>query len=162
MNSFNQLVSWRRTITATVVVLSLLIILDFYSLYTNSFYFLQPANYLFPLVTLFHFIFLYVLKFKISEGELTDPMMRNVEYMLYGSLLVYIYKASETLFTLTTYNDFANHVLPTWFVPLGLLVFILHLALLTLTILAIHYRKELIGDYEFNNLNRHIDTWEQN
>ena len=152
--------SWRTTIHLSIVILALLVIFDFYGLYTNNFYFLKAENYLFPVITLIHFTFLYVLHFKISENELTDPLMRNVEYMLYGSFLLYVFKTSESLYTLTTYGEFVNYVLPATFLPLGILDFILHLFLLVLTILAIHYRREMVGEYKFDDVNQHIDSWE--
>lgn len=153
--------SWKRTIHLSVVVLAVLIIFDFYGLYTNNFYFIKPENYLFPVITLIHFTFLYVLNFKISEDELTDPLMRNIEYMLYGSFLIYVFKTSESLYTLTTYGEFLNYVLPATFLPLGIIIFGLHILLLVLTILAVHYRKEMVGEYKFDDMNQHVDTWEQ-
>ena len=152
--------SWKRTIHLSIVVLTLLIILDFYGLYTNNFYFIKPENYLFPVLTLIHFTYLYVLNFKITEAELTDPLMRNIEYLLYGTFLIYVFKTSESLYTLTTYGEFLNYVLPATFLPLGVTIFVLHILLLVLTILAVHYRREMVGDYEFDDMNRHVDTWE--
>lgn len=152
--------SWKRTIHLSIVVLALLIIFDFYGLYTNNFYLLKPDNYLFPVITLIHFTFLYVLKFKIVEEELTDPVMRNIEYMLYGAFLIYVFKTSEILYTLTSYSEFVNYVVPATFLPLGISILVLHVLLLVLTILAIHYRKEMVGEYKFDDMNQHIDTWE--
>lgn len=151
---------WKRTIDLSIAILALLIIFDFYGLYTNNFYFSKLDNYLFPVITLIHFTFLYVLKFKIIEDELTDPLMRNVEYMLYGAFLIYVFKTSEVLYTLTTYGEFSNYVLPISFLPLGILIFVLHLLLLVLTVLAVQYRKEMVGEYKFDDMNQHIDTWE--
>lgn len=151
---------WKRTIDLSIAILALLIIFDFYGLYTNNFYFSKLDNYLFPVITLIHFTFLYVLKFKIIEDELTDPLMRNVEYMLYGAFLIYVFKTSEVLYTLTTYGEFFNYVLPISFLPLGILIFVLHLLLLVLTVLAVQYRKEMVGEYKFDDMNQHIDTWE--
>jgi len=161
MNSIFKIMSWKRTIHLSIAVLALLIIFDFYGLYTNNFFFLKPENYVFPVITVIHFTFLYVLKFKIEEDELTDPLMRNVEYMLYGAFLIYVFKTSEILYTLTSYGEFVNYVVPVTFLPLGISIFILHLLLLVLTIFAVHYRKEMVGEYKFDDMNnQHIDTWE--
>ncbi|WP_373518357.1 hypothetical protein [Pricia sp.] len=160
MNSIFKIMSWKRTIHFSVAVLALLIIFDFYGLYTNNFFFLKPENYVFPVITLIHFTFLYVLKFKITENELTDPLMRNIEYMLYAAFLIYVFKTSEILYTLTSYDEFVNYVMPVTFLPLGISIFVLHLLLLVLTILAIQYRKEMVGEYKFDDMNQHIDTWE--
>lgn len=160
MNSILRFMTWKRTINLSILVLATLIIFDFYGVYTNNFYFLKPENYLFPLITLIHFTFLYVLQFKINEDELTDPLMRNIEYLLYGAFLIYVFKTSESLYTLTTYGEFSNYVLPVTFLPLGITIFTLHLLLLVLTILAVHYRKEMVGEYKFDDMNQHVDTWE--
>lgn len=160
MKAIFKTMPWKRTIHISTAVLALLIVFDFYGLYTNNFYFLKPDNYIFPLITLVHFTFLYVLKFKIEEDEMTDPLMRNIEYLLYAAFLVYVYKTSETLYTLTTYADFANYLLPSTFLPLGSIILALHLFLLVLTLLAIHYRKEMVGEYKFDDMNQHIDSWE--
>lgn len=155
-----RILSWKRTVYLTAAVLSLLIIFDFYGLYTNNFYFSIANNYVFPLITLIHFTFLYVLKFKIEEEELTDPLMRNVEYMLYGAFLIYVFKTAEILGILATYEEFSNYVIPQTFLPIGICIFSLHILLLVLTLIIIHYRKELVGDYKFDDMNRHVDTWE--
>lgn len=91
---------------------------------------------------------------------MTDPLMRNIEYILYGTFLVYVFKTSETLYTLTTYGDFTNYVIPGTFLPVGITIFAIYLVLLVLTLLVIHYRKELVGEYKFDDMNRHIDSWE--
>ncbi len=151
---------WKRTIYLSVAVLVLLIICDFYGLYTNTFYFLKADNYIFPIVSLIHFTFLYVLKFKIEEDELTDPLMRNVEYLLYGVFLIYVFKTSEILGILTSYEDFSSYVIPGTFLPIGITIFALHIFLLILTLMAIHYRMEAVGEYKFDDMNQHIDSWE--
>lgn len=150
----------KRTIHLTIAVLLLLIVFDFYGLYTNHFYFSKADNYIFPVISLIHFVYLYVLNFKIEEDELTDPMMRNIEYALYGVFLIYLFKTSEILGTLTTYDDYSNHLIPDTFLPLGIGIFLLHLLLLVLTLMSIHYRRELVGEYKFDDMNQHIDSWE--
>ena len=160
MKPVSNILPWKKTVRFSIAVLMGLIILDFYSLYTNAFHFFKADNYIFPVFTLIHFTFLYVLRFKIEEDELTDPAMRTIEYLLYASFLVYVFKTAEALYTLITYSDFAEYVLPATFLPMGILIFLLHLVLVLLSILAIYYRKELVGEYVFDDLNQHIDSWE--
>lgn len=160
MNSILRLIPWKRCIYISMVVLGALIVFSFYGLYTNKFYFLKPDNYIFPLLTVAHFTFLYVLWFKITENELTDPQMRNLEYALYVIFLLYVFKFFESIYILMSYNQYENHIIPKTFIPLGGLIFFLHLLLLGLTLLAFHYRKSLIGNYRFDDINRHIDSWE--
>ncbi|CAM3609817.1 hypothetical protein [Zobellia roscoffensis] len=151
---------WKRTINISIAVITILIIFSFYGLYTNTFYLLKPNNYIFPLLTLCHFTFLYVLWFKIKEDELTDPQMRNIEYILYAVFAVYVFKTVESLYILVSYSEFENHIIPASFFPIGILIFLLHLFLLGLTLLAIKYRRDMVGAYEFDDMNQHIDSWE--
>lgn len=159
MKSILQLLTLKRSFILSVVILGLLILFNFYGPYTNKFYFFKVSNYILPILTLVHFTFLYVLWFKISENELTDPPMRNLEYMLYGVVLVYVYKAFESVYVLSTYGDYQDHIMPSVFLPFGITMFILCLLLVGLTLLLIKYRKEKVGDYIFDDMD-HIDSWE--
>ncbi|MBT9189142.1 MULTISPECIES: hypothetical protein [Zobellia] len=151
---------WKRTIHISIAVIAALIIFSFYGLYTNTFHLFKPNNYIFPLLTLSHITFLYVLWFKIKEDELTDPQMRNIEYILYVVFAVYVFKTFESLYILTSYSDFENHIIPASFFPVGILIFLLHVLLLGLTLLAIKYRRDMVGPYVFDDMNQHIDSWE--
>ena len=155
-----RILPWKRGLILTVITLIALIVFSFYGLYTNKFYFFKFDNYLLPLLTLVHFIFLYVLWFKIKEEEVTDPQMRNLEYGLYVLIPIYVYKLFDTLFILFSASEFENHVIPATFMPLGILIFVLYILIIGLAFLAFHYRKDLVGGYNFDEINRQIDSWE--
>lgn len=155
-----RLFPWKRGLFLSIGVLALLIVFSFYGLYTNKFYFFKFDNYIFPFLTIVHFIFLYVLWFKIREGETTDPQMRNLEYILYVIFLLYVFKLVDTILVLTTYSEYENHIIPETFIPLGLFILVLYIFLLGLTLLSFKYRRVMVGDYKFNDINRHIDSWE--
>ncbi|TDS15010.1 hypothetical protein DFQ03_1644 [Maribacter caenipelagi] len=159
MNSIKGLLTWKRTLIVSIVVLFLLNIFSFYGLYTNKFYFFKIDNYIFPILSIIHFVFLYVLWFKIKENELSDPPMRTLEYILYIISLVYIYKLVETMIVLSSYSDFENHLIPGTFLPIGYLMLTLYAALLLVTLLAVVYRKEMVGTYLFDDMNQHVDHW---
>ncbi len=160
MNFILRLFTWSRCLLLSIGVLLLLIVFNFYGLYTNKFYLVKFDNYIFPVLTIVHFTYLYVLWFKIREKEFTDAPMRNLEYALYAIFLVYVFKASDTFYVLMSYGDYQNHIMPGTFVPIGILIFALQLLLLLLTALAIVHRKELVGDYNFDNINENIDSWQ--
>ncbi|MFH6603816.1 hypothetical protein ACEZ3G_10040 [Maribacter algicola] len=160
MNLITQLLPWKRNLFVSIGVLVLLIVFSFYGLYTNKFYFFKFDNYIFPFLTIVHFAFLYVLWFKIKEGEIADPQMRNLEYALYVIFLVYVFQVFDTFYVLTTYSQYENHVIPGTFLPLGMLILVLQILLLGLTLLAFKYRKEFVGGYNFDDMNQHIDSWE--
>ena len=149
----------KLTLVLSAIVLGMLIVFSFYGAYTSKFYFFKPGNYIIPILSVGHFIFLYVLRFKIREGEMTDPQMRNLEYVLYGIFLVYVYKAFESIYVLSTYSDYGNHALTGTFLPIGILITFLYFLLIGLSLLLFKYRKDLVGAYKFDDLN-HIDSWE--
>ncbi len=159
MNFIKNILTWKRTLILSVGILALLNIFSFYGLYTNKFYFFKIDNYIFPLLSIVHFIFLYVLWFKIKEDELSDPPMRTLEYLLYIISLVYVYKLVETIIILLSYNSFDNHLIPSTFLPLGYFILLLYISLLIVTYLAIDYRKKIVGTYLFDDMNQHVDHW---
>ena len=159
MNFIKGILPWKRTLILSIVVLVFLDIFSFYGLYTNKFYFFKIDNYIFPILTIVHFVFLYVLWFKIREDELSDPPMRNLEYSLYVILIVYVFKLFDNLFILTSYGEYENHLIPNTFIPLGILIITLHVLLIGLTLMAFSFRKEVVGNYLFDDMNQHVDSW---
>lgn len=159
MKSILRIFTLKRSYILSAVIILLLVIFNFYGPYTGKFYFFKLDNYIFPVLTLVHIVYLYVLWFKIKEGELTDPQMRNLEYALYVISVVYVYKAFESVYVLTTYSDYEDHLLPGAFLFIGILLVFLHLIFLGLTLLTFKYRKDRVGDYNFNDMD-HIDSWE--
>ncbi|WP_339704343.1 hypothetical protein [uncultured Kriegella sp.] len=154
-----QLFPWKWVLRLSIITLLLLGILSFYGLYTDKFYFFKPDNYIFPLLSIIHFTFLYVMWFKIKENDLSDPPMRTLEYSLYVIVLVYLYKFFETVQILISYNEYENHVLPSSFFPIAILIMSLQLLLLVLTLMTFKYRKVVIGQYIFDDMNQHVDSW---
>lgn len=160
MHLISKILPWKQSLYVTIVILISLITLSFYGLYTNMFYFFKIDNYIFPILSLVHFIFLYVLWFKIKEQEISDPQMRNLEYSLYVVSLIYIFKLVDTLYVLSTYKEFESHQLPDTFFPIGSLIITLYIFLLGLTFLSFYYRKKYVGAYNIDILNEQVDSWE--
>ena len=159
MKSILKIFTLKRTFILSAFVMVLLVIFNFYGPYTSKFYFFKPGNYIFPILSVGHFIFLYVLWFKIREDEMTDPQMRNLEYVLYIIFLVYVYKAFESIYILSTYWDYEFHLLPSTFLPLGILIMVCNFILIGTTLLLFKYRKDRVGNYNFDEMS-HIDSWE--
>lgn len=159
MKPILQLFTLKRSYILSALVILTLVVFNFYGPYTGKFYFFKLDNYIFPILTLIHLVFLYVLWFKIKENEMTDPQMRNLEYALYVILIVYVYKTFESIYVLSTYGDYEFHLLPGAFLPVGILILSLHILLIGLTLLVFKYRKDRVGDYNFDDMN-HIDSWE--
>lgn len=160
MKSILQIITWRKCLILSINVLVLLIILNFYGLYTNKFYVFKFDNYIFPLLTIVHFTYLYVVRFKITEQEYTDPQMRNLEYGLYAIFLIYLFKMFDTAYILLSYGQYENHVIPNTFIPMGITLLLLQVCLIGLTLIAFAHRKHDIGDYNFDNINENIDSWQ--
>jgi len=159
MKFFLKIFTLKRTSILSVFALIVLIVFNFYGPYTSKFYFFKPVNYIFPILSVGHFIFIYVLWFKIKEEEMTDPQMRNLEYIVYVIFLVYVYKAIESVYIFSTYWDYEFHVLPSAFLPLGVLIMVLYFVLIFTTLLLFKYRKDRVGSYKFDDMN-HIDSWD--
>jgi len=149
----------RLILFLSILTLIALCISGFYGPYTGEFYFFKPTSYIIPVLTFVHFIFLYVLWFKIKEEEYTDLPMRNLEYSLYFIFLFYIYKFYESINVLGTYGNFENHLLPEKFMMIQTTITVLYFVLLTLTVVVFLFRRLIIGDYNFENANR-IDSWD--
>lgn len=147
-------------IILTIVSLVSLIILGFYSMYGNTFVFNKLGSYVFPFLTMIHFVYLYVLWFKITEREYPDMIMKNIEYVMYCILLVYGYNIYETILILGSQNEFKDHVIPSSFIPMGILIISLQTLLVLLTVWSFVMRKRMVGKYDFDYLNNHIDAWE--
>jgi hypothetical protein len=159
MKAILKIFSLKSTLILTAFVLFLLVIFNFYGPYSDTFYFFKPGNYILPILSVGHFIYLYVLWFKVKEDETTDPQMRNLEYVLYAIFLVYIYKAVESIYILSTYSDYEAFVLPSAFLPLSILIVSLYCILIICTLILFKHRKVQIGAYKFDEMN-HIDSWE--
>lgn len=145
----------------SAIILIALGILSFYGLYSNQFHFNKPESFIFPLLTLVHFVYIYVLWFKISQDEYPDTVMKNIEYIVYGILLVYVYKIVETSLLLNSQDKFHEHVIPSTFLPMGILILGLQSLLVLLTIVSFLIRKKMVGKYDVDYLNDHLRSWHQ-
>lgn len=159
MNLLLRLFPWKRVLFLSITTLAILIVLNFYGLYTNKFYFFKYDNYIIPLLTLIHFAYLYVVEFKIREKELPDPQMRNLEYVLYVILFIYVFKIVDTLLILSSYDEYDSHIIPFTFIPVGVLIIVLYIFLLFLALLSFKLRLEKVGEYKFIDINENIDSW---
>tara|TARA_R110002020_G_scaffold21009_3_gene71270 strand:- start:27795 stop:28274 length:480 start_codon:yes stop_codon:yes gene_type:complete len=159
MNLLFRLFPWKRVLYVSLTILSMVIVLNFYGLYTNKFYFFKYDNYIVPLLTLIHFTYLYVLDFKIREKELPDPQMRNLEYVLYVILFIYLFKIFDTLYIISSYDEYDSHLLPTTFIPVGVLIVALYLFLLLMAFISFKLRVKEVGKYNFVDYNSNIDSW---
>ena len=159
MQMIFRLFPLRPLMILSVLLLLTLNVFSFYGLYTNKFYFLKFDNYIFPILTIVHFIYLYAIWFKAKEHEPPDIQMRNIEYVIYFIYMVYIFKFLESIYKLTTYSDFENDFMPETFIPIGIFLVLIHFLLLIVTLLTIIYRKEYIGSYDFEELNDNSDSW---
>ncbi|MEO2052379.1 MAG: hypothetical protein ABGX00_11500 [Allomuricauda sp.] len=160
MNAITKIFNWKVTLLSSAIILILLVVLDFYGVYTNSFYILKPDNYIFPLLSTVHFVYLYVVWFKIREYELPDPKMRNIEFTLYAILLVYFYKIYDSYQILVSVSDYDEHVIPATFKPIAILTLVLYCLLPLLTFYTFWLRRKYVGVYNFENYNDNLNIWQ--
>lgn len=142
----------------SISILCILVVLNFYGIYTNRFYFLKPDNYIFPILAIVHFVYLYAIQFKIKEAEVPDISMRNLEYALYFIICVYLFKLMDSLNNLLSYPIYKDHLLPEPFKFMSVLIVYLYFMLLVTTVFCFLHRKKQVGAYKFNDLNEHIDS----
>lgn len=144
----------------TIGVLLTLIVSNFYGLYTDKFYFYKVDNYIFPLLTIVHFSYLQAMHLKVNNKDFSDNQLRNLEYALYAILLVYIFKATDTAYILLSYWEFDAYVIPERFVPFGMTILSVQMMLIMLTVLSFRYRRQVIGRYNFDQINDKLDSWQ--
>ncbi len=157
MNEILSVFTWKRTLITTSILLVLLSVLSFYGLYTDTFYFFKFDNYIFPTLAIAHLLYLYVLWFKIELKERADIQMRNLEYLIYAFLPIYLYRLYDTVSILTSYKNFEEYVIPSTFFPVGILMIFMYFILIVLTLLSFYYRKALIGGYSIDEMTQPID-----
>lgn len=160
MNTLSKIITWKRNILASIAILLALVVLSFYGVYTNQFYFLKPDNYIIPILTSVHFVYLYVIWFKITEDELPDPKMRNIEYVLYAIMIVYVFKIYDSITVLNSFSTYDEHVIPTTFKPMAIISVILYSILPILTLYTFWLRKRYVGIYNFENYNNNLNIWQ--
>ncbi|MEB8345496.1 hypothetical protein OO010_05525 [Flavobacteriaceae bacterium KMM 6898] len=160
MNILLRVFPWKMIKLLSIVILIALIVLNFYGLYTNRFYFFKFDNYIFPLLTLAHFVYLYVIWFKVRENEYPDPKMRNLEYLLYIILFIYVFQIFDTIYILSSYSDYDASIIPETFIPMGTLIVALYTLLIVMTLVSFRHRKVLVGEYKFMGMNDNIDSWQ--
>ncbi|MGX1930291.1 hypothetical protein [Flagellimonas sp. 2504JD4-2] len=158
---FRKIFNWKVVNVITLFILSVLIVLNFYGIYTDRFYFLKADNYIFPVLAAIHTLYLYVIWFKIKEGELPDPKMRNLEYAIYVILIVYAFKIYDSVTVVNSFSEFQEHILPGAFRPISILTLVLYSFLPALTFLSFWHRKRLVGVYNFENYNDNLNVWQQ-
>ncbi|WP_216785683.1 hypothetical protein [Cellulophaga sp. HaHaR_3_176] len=159
MQTILRLFPLRVILITSIFLLLTLDVLSFYGIYTNTFYFLKFDNYIFPVLSIVHFIYLYSIWFKIKVNEPGDLQMKNVEYILYFIYLIYIFKFIESIYKLATYTDFEDHFIPETFIPIGVTLVVLYFLLLVITVITFFFRLNKISSYNFDDINNHSDHW---
>lgn len=160
MKYFWRFLSWQRCLALSIGILLVLIVMNFYGLYTNKFYFFKVDNYIFPLLTIVHFSFLQMLQARIQSNTISDIPLRNLEYAMYAILPVYIFKILDTSYILLSYWEYETHLIPNTFIPFGVGILALQLTLFALTMMAFTYRRQYLGKYNFDHINDKLDSWQ--
>jgi len=82
-----------------------------------------------------------------------------VEYGMYAALMIYIFKCLDTTYILMSYNDFSVYLIPDTFLPIGISILILQVLLVLLTISSFRQRKVLLGAYDFEQIDKNMNSW---
>ncbi|MDP5231866.1 MAG: hypothetical protein NWQ38_15840 [Cellulophaga sp.] len=159
MTLFLRLFPLRILLLLSAVLLLILNVFSFYGLFVDEFSFSKFDNYIFPFLTIIHFIYLYTLWKKNKNSETPDVFLRNIEYALYFIYMIYIFKFAEYVFRFWKFTDFKNEIVPENFIPIGTFLITMHCLLLIITPLTFIVRKRIIGKYNFDELHDTMDSW---
>lgn len=160
MDTLAKTFNWKKKLWTSALLLVLLSGISFYGVYTNKFHFLEVDNYLIPLLSVVHGLYLYVIWFKITEDELPDPKMRNLEYVLYALVAVYLFKTYDSASLLGSVSRFGDHVIPPTFKPVVIVTMVCYGLLVLLTLNTFWLRKKYVGAYNFENFNSKLNIWQ--
>ena len=160
MSYFWRISSWKKCLAFSVGVLLVLIVLNFYGLYTNKFYFFKVDNYIFPLLAIIHFSFLQAVQLRIGSSDIEATQLRNLEYAMYAILSVYIFKVLDTCYILMSYQNYESQIIPETFIPMGIGILSLQFLLVILTLFSFMFRRQLVGKYNFDHVNDKLDSWQ--
>lgn len=152
--------SWKYNIGASIVLLIFLIFANFYGLFTDRFYFLKIENYLFPVLTIIHFVYMYVIRFKIVENDYPDVQMRNLEYCFYIVAIYYLYRIIDLGLLLYIYDRTDGLILPATFLPATIGILSAYAILLILSLNLFIIRSKRIGFYQIDYYSEeNLDVW---
>jgi hypothetical protein len=154
MKHLLRFISWKKCFALTLSIMPFLALSSFYGIYTHKFYFTKIDNYILPLLLLVHLLYLKALR-QADQQEISDlSNARNLEYGMYVIYFVYLYKFAETSYKLSSYFDFSEEILPTMFLPVGLVILFLQIIFLIITLVIFRHRKERFGPYRLDRINQ--------
>lgn len=147
--------SFKVCLLLSVITLVFLVVLNFYGLYSNKFYFNKVDNYIFPVLAVVHLIYLYVLNNRIKRSTSIDSTVLNLEYGLYPAFLIYIYRGAEALINFFSYSKFESSLQSEAFYFTVILISLMYFFLALLSLITFRHRQRILGHYHFLILNKH-------
>jgi hypothetical protein len=143
-------------------LMGLMVISDFYSLFTDEFYVLKKENYLTLLVALPYWLYLVVVGLKIQQEENTDPAMRNLEYLVYFALAGGLWQVWTVYRDWSQYAELQQHyILPESFYPMGIAILSTFTLLYLFSMYTFNVRKRHIGPYRRDQWEESFEAWEE-
>ncbi|SHJ01658.1 hypothetical protein SAMN04487911_10998 [Arenibacter nanhaiticus] len=150
-----RIFSFKVCLLLSVIALIFLVVLNFYGLYSNKFYFNKVDNYIFPVLAIVHLIYLYVLNSRIRRSASIDSTVLNLEYGLYPAFLIYMYRGAETLINLLSYSKFESTLQSEVFHFMVIVISLMYFFLALLSLITFRHRQQILGHYHFLILNKH-------
>lgn len=143
-------------------LMGLIVISDFYSLFTDEFYVLKKENYLTLLVALPYWLYLVVVGLKIQQEENTDPAMRNLEFLVYFALAGGLWQVWTVYRDWSQYAELQQHyILPESFYPMGIAILSAFTLLYLFSMYTFNVRKRHIGPYRRDQWEESFEAWEE-
>ena len=147
------LLIWRFCKFLTFVSWPLVVGLNFYGLYTHKFYWLKPDNFILPLVSLIHLLYLREVQKRINQNRVADFPLQKLEFAMYGVSLIYAFELLETTYELLNVQTFNKTIIPETFWSEGLGILFVRFTYLVLTAFSFYIRKRILGTFNFDQIN---------
>lgn len=144
------------------ILMGLMVLSDFYSLFTEEFYILKKENYLTLLVALPYWLYLFVVGLKIYQEEKTDPAMRNLEFLVYLALTGGLWQVWTIFRDWSQYAELEQqYSLPESFYAIGIALLCSFVLLYVLSLFLFYIRKRHIGPYRRDQWEESYEAWEE-
>jgi len=135
---------------------------DFYSLFTEQFEVTKKENYLTLLLLMPYVLYLAIVGRKVLQEEKTVPGMRNLEFLVYFSLLGGLWQVWQVFSTWSDYSSLKNqYLLPDNFYLVGLGLLAIFALFYAMSFYLFSVRRRVVGPYHRREWEENFEVWEE-
>lgn len=141
---------WNLFRSFTYICAPLVIIFNFYGLFTHKFYWLKPDNFILPAVILIHMGYQREIQKRISRNKGVDFFLQKFEFAMYGVVLIYGFELIETIYTMFLAKSYDSSIFPETFWSQAFMVLSIQMLFILFTVCSFYLRKLILGRYNFD------------